>query len=146
MKKHIRKKKAQASVETILILSLITIFLLYIIDVDENILTGVEGDYTAKKMMFTLDSLIQTSNLVYQQGAGAKEKIRLSIPAHVESIELNSTVISVKLNISGEENDLYRKSSYPIMGSIPTQMGEYWFLVESHEGYVNITQWNGTWD
>ncbi len=135
-----RSRRAQAATETILVLSLIIIFLLYIVKVDYGILSTTNGDYTLRKMRFTMDTLIQASDFVYQQGDGAMTQIRLSIPAYVDNITIGNRAINVTLNISGSPTYLYQKFAYDIQGKIPTAQGDYVFSVEAYKNQVNITQ------
>ena len=141
MKKEV---KAQATLETILVLSLVITILLFIVEVDQTILTNTEHDYTLKKMQFAMDSIVHAADLVYQQGEGARIKIRLTLPAHISSFSIGHRMINATINTSGTLTTIFRKFDYDITGSLPTEQGYYWFLLESRQGGVNISLYNNT--
>jgi len=132
------KKRGQASVETIIVLALIVIFLIYIITTNQKMMSMSEKDYTLQKMKFTLETLTQSANLVYKQGIGAKTRVRLSLPAYVQNISIGYRVINVTLNITGKITHLYRTLPFNINGSMPTDEGKYWFMLTSYKDLVEI--------
>jgi len=132
------KKRGQASVETIIVLAMIVIFLIYIIETNQSMLSSVEKDYTLQKIKFTINTLTQSGNLVYKQGIGAKTRVRLSIPGHIQNISLGHRNINVTLNISDKITNFFRTLPFDINGSIPTNEGEYWFMLTSYKKLVNI--------
>ncbi|MEM4755614.1 MAG: hypothetical protein QW594_00595 [Candidatus Woesearchaeota archaeon] len=144
-KKSILRKSAllpaqgQAALETILVMSLIIIFLIFIVQLDKAIISTTESEYTIKKMGFTMESLVQSTNLVYQQGVGAKTKVKLAIPGHVKNITVGKRTINATLNISGSVSQIYRTFPYEIHGTIPKEQGTYWFIITAHETGVNIS-------
>ena len=89
------KKRGQISNELIVVLAIVLTVIAFIITVNQEVMTGVEGEYDARKAKIALDRIVQAGKLVYQQGGGAQTKIYVSIPPNVESITISGRIISL---------------------------------------------------
>ena len=135
------KKRGQISNELMVVLAIVLVIIAFIITVNQEVMTGVEGEYDARKAKIALDRIVQAGKLVYQQGEGAQTKIFVSIPPNVESITISGRTISLLMNISGEPNDIYRITDYNITGNLSRKSGNYWIKLKSEQKYVNITNY-----
>ena len=137
------KKRGQVSAEMMVILAMVFILLVFVLTVNDTIMTGIEGEYNSRKAKIAIDEVVNAGKLAYQQGEGAELKIYVTIPPHVDSIVMGGREINLTLNVSGEKNLIYTVTDFNVTGSIPSQEGNYWLRVKSERQYVNITNYYG---
>ena len=138
------KKRGQTAVEAVILIAVILIVLLSIISLRDDVMTGIQSGYYASKVKASADKLVQAATYVYHQGEGSRTVVFINIPNEVTNISLGGRLMNITLNISGKKEHLYRKTDYNINGSIPSDPGNYCIILQSHRGYVGISNYNGT--
>ncbi len=135
------KKRGQISSEMMVVLAVVLVVLAFIFTVNQTVMTGVQGEYNARKAKITLDRIVQAGKLVYQQGEGAKTKIYVSIPSNVDTITISGRTISLVMNISGEKSEIFRIADYNMTGNVSRKPGNSWIKLESKQLSVNISNY-----
>lgn len=138
------KKRCQYSTEAIIILSILLLILLSIMTFREDLIDGMSRSYYSSKARATSDLILQTAELVYSQGAGARSIIFISIPDEIVNITLSGNVMVVNLNLSNTYSSFFRTVPFRLNGTIPDERGNYCLLLESYPGYIEVSNFNGT--
>jgi hypothetical protein len=138
------KKRGQYSAEAILILSILLLVVLSIISFREDLMSGVTKTYYSSKSRTTTDLILQTAELVYHQGGGARSIIFVSIPKEMINITLSSNILVVNMNISNTPQSFFRTVPFNFNGTIPNEEGNHCLLIESFSGYVEVSEYEGS--
>jgi hypothetical protein len=138
------KKRSQYSTEAIIILSILFLILLSIISFKEELLFSMSNTYYSAKARTTSDLILQTAELVYHQGEGARSVIFVTIPQEVINITLSSNVLVVNMNISNRPSSIFRTIPFNFNGTIPSKEGSYCLEIQSFAGYVEVNTFDGT--
>lgn len=138
------KKRCQYSVEAIVLLSLLLLIVLSIISFREDLVSGVSRNYYSEKARSGIDLILNTADLVYNQGSGARSIIFVSIPKEIVNITLTNNVLFVNMNITGSFETFYRTVPFNFNGTIPSEQGNYCLLLESSINNVEVSTYNGT--
>jgi hypothetical protein len=138
------KKKSQYSTEAIIILSLLLFIILTIISFREELLFSMSNSYYSAKARTTSDLILQTAELVYHQGSGARSVIFVSIPKEVVNITLSNNILVINMNISDKITSIFRTVPFNFNGTIPSDEGNYCLELQSYSGYVEVNTFNGT--
>jgi len=117
------KKKAQISIEYIIIIGFVTIILIGIISIAFFYSGGIKDRIRLNQVNNFANKITSTAESVFFSGKPSRATINTYLPNGVESIEIieNSIVISIKLN-SGSTKTAF-SSNVPINGSITTTPG-----------------------
>jgi hypothetical protein len=121
------KNKGQTSIEVLVILAVSLIVLIFIIQTSQKSLNNYESMILEKKTDSFLNELVLASNLVYQQGYGAKTRVFLDIPENLNYINISNKTISVEF-ING--NSKYRNLNFEVAGNLPVNEGSFYADVE----------------
>ncbi len=131
-------KKAQASVEMIVILAVVlVIFGILFVVIQENY-SAYERNLKTVQGKTALREFADAADFVYSQGEGAKTKIFVTIPQGVESIEGGDNYIEMRLDLGGRIQDLIEGTETCVQGEIPTSAGGHWVLVEYAGGCIRM--------
>ena len=140
----INEKRGQAATETLILISVLFLIILYIISFSTDMMGIISGTHSSSKARSFADDIIDSSTFVYSQGAGARTTIFLEIPVEVENVTLTGNLMEIDLNIKGSEETIYRKTDYILNGSIPIESGSYCLQLISYEGYVEVNRYNAS--
>lgn len=138
------KKRGQSAVEALVLIAIILVLLAFILSFRQGVLTGMSNSYYASKAKVVADKVVQGATLVYQQGSGAKTILFVSIPKEITNITLSGHVMSLNVNITGNQETFFRKTDFVLNGSVPVGVGNYCLLLESYIGYVEVSNFNGS--
>lgn len=138
------KKRCQYSVEGIILLSIILLIILSIISFREDLISSMSQTYYSSKARTTSDLILQNAELVYYQGEGARKIIFVHIPKEIINISLSRNILIVNMNLSNTFQSFYRTVPFNFNGSIPDDEGNYCLLLEAFEGYVEVSNHEGT--
>lgn len=133
--------KGQAALEYLLITSIaLAIFspLMFFVT-QRSHETNRELDFRA--LQDSLNSLVETADLVHSQGYPAQSNVIFYMPDGVVLTEITDKRVVVKVVREGEVTDFYASSSANLTGNLPEEPGNYELNVEALEnGDVNITR------
>ncbi len=133
-------RKSQAAMEMIIILAIALSILLTILVVSNKIMTGTSGKIASTKARTAVDTLSDSTELVYQQGVGSRTRIFITLPDEIQSFTASNQTLNMQLYTGGDLKDVYRSFDFNISGTLPIEEGNYWIYAESKQGYVDITQ------
>ena len=142
---HVRKKqsffqtkKSQAAVEMIIILAVAMAVLGSIIVVNNKIMTGTSGKIESTKARIAVDNLADSAELVYQQGAGSRTRVFITLPNEIQSFTASQQTLNMQLYAGGDLKNVYRSFDFNVSGTLPTEEGSYWIYTTSIQGSVNF--------
>jgi len=129
------KKRGQAAIEMIVILAVILSILLIIIKLNSNSFSyssRLENEAKAKTFLSDVENAAKN---VYRQGIGARQKIYVVVPDNLQSINISGKTMNVVFN-----NGVIfsKKFSFNISGSVNSNEGNKFFLIEAKDSYVSI--------
>ena len=128
--------KAQAATEMIIILALALIILLHIFIFNTDMVGSVNKKLRAEKARTFLNDIGDAAELVYQQGAGSKTKLYISLPNSINTSTVSGKTISIVFK--GTNDTIYRNLDFDVNGTLPKDEGFYWIYLKSKEGHVWI--------
>ncbi len=129
-KKRIKKRRGQASLEYLIVVTLSLLILspmIYYALEYKNNLDDVKPIVDLKR---TMKLIKENSDFVFSQGIGAKISIKIVIPKQVVLIEQGDTYLKFRLRANYGEEDFVILFPYNITGSFPTQPGYYKLTIE----------------
>ena len=135
-------KRGQAALEYVVIAGIILAILIplfyYAFNISsERIVESQAAD--------TVESLSKAADEIYALSPGSKRFVWVSIPGGVQSSQINENEISLTISIAGRVSDITSRPRATIVGSIPTDQGNYRIPVELLDsGVVRIGDANDT--
>ncbi|MFW6449650.1 MAG: class III signal peptide-containing protein [Nanoarchaeota archaeon] len=130
-------KRAQGSLELILLLAVSLIVVIAIISYSDRAMDNYETVMRQKKAESALEKIHSTANEVYREGIGSKKKIFVNMPERIENISVENKTIELSFNDGGKKHTSFK---YDVAGSIPTREGGLWLEVGSGLGVVLISE------
>ncbi|MFA6088730.1 MAG: hypothetical protein WC755_02610 [Candidatus Woesearchaeota archaeon] len=138
--RKVSTKKAQGSVEFIILLAVVLIIFLIIISLNTDYIDKISGDYNTHLIKNALNDMMLSATDVYKQGSGAKTTITITLPKNLVSSEVYDREIQYIANIKGSLNEYFRSTDFQVIGSLPTSEGIHKITIEAREGYVIINE------
>ena len=133
------EKRAQSAVEFTVILAVGLMILIGVLHIFFQANDSFSGQFESAKAKAAADAVADSAEMVYNQGAGSKTKIYMTMPANVNYINITDKIVLINFYSGGKARDVYRSLSFNISGSIPTDEGNLWLYFESKQGYVLIS-------
>ena len=131
--------KAQAAFEYMAIFIIVLSFVIpvwfYLLTVQQNSVDDLYYAYAST----AVDKIAQTADLVYSQGSPAKLRLRVYIPKNVVESLINDKIVGLKLRIKSQETYVTAASTATLTGSVPSNEGLYWIVIEAMNDHVQIS-------
>ena len=137
-------KRAQTSVELIAILSMVLGIFLVIYATNVSVMDSFSSVYKTEKMKTSLNEIAAASELVYQQGQGAKTRVYIALPSGINGYTVAGQTINYSINMQGENRTFFKNLDFSVQGELPANEGEYWVNVEAITGAVSFSLHNQT--
>ncbi|MBU0460443.1 MAG: hypothetical protein KKH52_04600 [Nanoarchaeota archaeon] len=137
-----KKRKAQASMEYIVIIGIVLVLLipLFYFAINKS-----SESIKVNQAEQVVQSLSQAADEVYTLGSGTKKYVWVSIPGSVQSTSVGDSEIVLVIGMGEETSDIVGSTKAPVTGSIPLMKGTYKISVEHLEtGFVLIGVGNDT--
>lgn len=136
------RSRAQVSLEYMLIVGIIFVIMIPIFyyaareSTDQIRLNQAED---------AVNTLARTADSLYALGPGSRDYVTVTMPSGVSGSSVNGSEITLRLDIFGARSDILAFSQAPLTGSLKTDQGTYWILVEVLDsGLVKIGEGNDT--
>lgn len=133
-----RGRRGQTAMEFLIIVIIVLMFLtplwIYLAQVRGQANDQFHLSYS--KNLVT--KLAKTADLVHSQSMGAKVKMSVFMPASVQSINISSKTIMMRVLTDSGPIDVWDSTIGTVNGTLPLAEGLYWVLVESKGSYVQI--------
>jgi len=130
--------KAQTAFEymtiAIIILAFLTPVWLYVSQVQSESAEQLSLTYAKN----AVKKIAENADLVYSQRLGAKVKVGVYIPNGVEDINITGKTVIMKVYSSSGVADIFETSTANLNGTLPTDSGFHWVLIEAKGDYVQI--------
>jgi len=131
--------RSQVAIEYVILVSVFLVFLtpvwIYAYRYTSSLKQQIAIDY-AQELVNTIGDL---SDFVYSQGKPAAMTFEGAVPDHVSTANINGSLIIMTLNISAGITDIFKVCNSNVTGTIPTERGNYVFLIKAERGYVNVS-------
>ncbi len=133
------KKRAQASLEYVLIVGFALLMLMPLIIIyamQEEIIRDDVNIIQGKKIV---DSIVDNSEKVRFIGSPSKTTLEVRMPYNVEHINISNDMVLIRLRTSGDFIDIYRYSKVNLSGEIDNHPGIRKIEITAHDDFVNIS-------
>lgn len=129
-------KKAQTSVEFLMIFGVALAILLIVVLLSQQKIGDVTQTKSASDARNTVDDLASAAKDVYSQGVGAKKQVFVRIPSGYQPTE---TIIGNKIiSIEVDGTDYAAGLDFKVRGYLPNTAGGHWVWVVSEGNRVRI--------
>lgn len=132
-------RRAQASVELLVILAVALLIFLAVLSLNEDVLYSTSGEFEQTKAQTALDDIASAAELVYQQGVGSKTRVFVAIPKNVQSTAVGGNLLQMNFYHGGNLKSVYRSVDFTVSGGLPMEEGDYFLDVESTATSVLIS-------
>lgn len=132
--------RGQAAFEYLLLFSIALSILGILVWYSQSMTERNREDITVANAITAVNKIVEASNIVYTQGKPSQITLSVYIPERVSSIEFNSSLIIMKINIGSGSSDIIAMSKAPLQGNISSDSGVKKIRVVAEDNYVNITE------
>ncbi len=123
--------RAQAAFEYMLVVIIALAFMIplwvYLITVN----TEANDELSLSYARNAVDAIASAADLVYTQGAPAMVRIRVNMPAGVESASLTNNTIILNVRRGAGPTTVFATSRARLNGTLPTSGGSYWLDIRA---------------
>ena len=131
-----RCRRAQASVELMVILAVSMLALLVVYSLTTTQTLQIQAQQRVQAAQTAADSIALAANDVFFQGTGAKKRIFIILP---DDVNASASLISGKeVNYRIGRTDVFSVADANIVGNIPATPGGHYLTLVAHEDYVSI--------
>lgn len=130
----IMKKRGQVSVEFIVLLGVLLLFLILLVNISSDMLVGSKKTIDNSQINAFFDALENAGGNVYYQGYGARANVAVILPENVESILFNGK----QMVIVAGGNRYFRNFDFNITGNLSVK-GRGYVSAEAKNGYVEYS-------
>ncbi len=129
-------RKAQTSVEFIIILAVALVILLVILGISTQQMKSISVSKSKSDAQASVSELAAAVDSVYKQGEGARKQVFVTIPSGVDPARTYISNQSININVLG--SDVFATTQAEVRGTLPTAPGGYWLWVVAKSGRVEI--------
>lgn len=133
------KKKAQAALEYMMIISIALVLLVPLISVSQQFLGDISDSMRTVSLSEAMDSIEEGMERVEGQGENARITMDVEIPSRVVSAGVEDGYFYYVMEVDDIESDYYRTTDFDIEGSLPTEEGIHTLYVENRGDVVYVT-------
>jgi len=138
--KYLEKSSyGQISLEFAIIIGFVTLILIPLISVFYFQIRDTNNQIIVQQCYKIAKEVVDKSEQVYYLGAPSKTVLKVYIPEHVESIQINNKEVVFKIKIAGTLSDAVAISDVNITGTISPTEGIHYISVEAMGAYVKVT-------
>lgn len=138
--RFLNRRKAQSSVEFILILIVVLVVFLAIIQMNSKYMNNASKQYSNSLLKGSLKELKTNIEDVYKQGEGARTSFEIILPENIQSTSIENNQVLVRLNDSGYIDDYFEIFDFKVAGSLPTSSGTHIVSLYSKDGFVVVNE------
>ncbi len=131
-------KRAQAATETIIIIAIALVIFLAVFVYNQTNISNVASAFEVTMARSAVDTIANTAELMYQQGAGAKTKVYVNFPSSIKSVSVQNQTLSLVLYGQNSDITIYRNLDFTLVGELPTSEGNQWIIIYSGGTYVSV--------
>ncbi len=116
-------KRGQGATELLIILGVGLAVLIILFQFSSDSLFGYSSSFRDRQAQEALNQIKHSSELLYQQGNGAKTKVYITLPEGIESAVISNTTISI---LFSNGNTIYENFDFSVDGTLPINSGGHW--------------------
>jgi uncharacterized protein (UPF0333 family) len=131
--------RAQVAFEYLVIVIIVLAFLTPLWIYLSQVKTQTVGELSLSYAKNAVKKIADASDLVYSQRLNAKVRIGVYIPRNVQEINITGKMIDMRVLSDSTLVDVFENTKADLNGSLPTNEGFYWILVEAKGDYVQIS-------
>jgi uncharacterized protein (UPF0333 family) len=132
----VSQKKAQLSIEYLILTGIILIFLL-------PILYYAFSNSIQNLKMHQANELVkriaETADTLYILGPGSQDTIKVIVPGGVENITFGNRQVYLRIKIFTNVSDVIAETKANINGSIKTKAGSYFIKIKNEDDVIQVT-------
>jgi len=135
----VKRKKAQAGVEYMIILGFITFAITLVLVLAISYSGNIKDRVKLNQAENFATQLVNSAESVFFAGEPSKTTVRLYLPEGIQNIEIISDYLVITMKVSTGENKRAYKSRVPIQGNIAIGEGIRKLSLEAKEDYVLVS-------
>jgi hypothetical protein len=137
--KDISAKKAQISVEYMMIIGFATLMALPLLLVYYNYSADASEAVASGQALQIARAIADSSESVYFLGYPSQTTLKLNFPDNIQSINLSNREIVFRMKNRQRTADIVQVSSVNLSGDLPIKPGPHTVTIVAQDGYVQIT-------
>ncbi len=132
--------KGQAAVEYMIIIGIAMAILVPLFVILNSYTYETRSDLKIRALEDSMDSIAESSNMVYFQGYPAKMSVNLYVPEGVVMTNVSDNLFRVRVRYGNGYTDIVSMTDAIVNGSLPTKAGIYKITIKAVEdGWVNVS-------
>lgn len=100
---------------------------------------GTRTQISSNQVLLVARKVVDNAEAMYALGKNAKTSFRVYIPGGVTSSTISNNEVIFTFSAGTGQRDVAYASTVNISGTLPTSSGTYTIIIETMEGYVNVT-------
>jgi len=132
--------KGQAAIEYMIIIGIAMAILVPLFVILNSYTYDTKSDLKTRALEDSLDSIAESSSMVYFQGYPAKMSVNLYVPEGVIMTNVSENFLMVRVRHGSGYTDIVSTTDAIVNGSLPTKAGIYKITIKAVEdGWVNVS-------
>ncbi|MBI2653448.1 hypothetical protein HYX02_01420 [Candidatus Woesearchaeota archaeon] len=131
--------KSQVSVEYMLIMGFAALMTIPLLLIYYTYSSESSESVAASQSLQIARRIVDASESVYYLGKPSQTTLKLNFPDKIQSTNLSSREVVIKLKTKNGVTDIVQVSSVNMSGSLPTTQGIHIITLKAEDGYVQIT-------
>jgi len=134
-------KRGQAAIETMVILAVSVLILIFLYAASHDKITGASEDVQQIQIKNSLRKVADAVDFVYSQAPGASTEVLVTIPPILEKITVNGHNLEYTVSIGGNLRERLPIITTAIMkGEISKTPGTRYVVIKNEGEYVSISK------
>lgn len=134
-----RHPKSQVSVEYMLVMGFAALMTIPLLLIYYTYSSDTSDSVAVSQALQIARKIVDSSESVYYLGKPSQTTLKLNFPDRIESTNLSSKEVVLKIKTKNGVTDIVQVSSVNMSGSLPTTQGIHIITVKAEDGYVQIT-------
>jgi len=132
--------KGQVAVEYLIIIGIAMAIIVPLFVILDSYTYNTRNDLKTRALEDSLDSIAESSSMVYFQGYPARMSLNLYVPEGVVMTNVSENLLRVRLRYGDGYTDIVSTTDAIVNGSLPTKAGTYKITIKAVEdGWVNVS-------
>jgi len=125
-------KKAQSATEYLIILSIVITIIGMLMGSAYQMLNTSEIKKRNLQVQDMIDELGKASELVFQEGQGAKTKVYVTIPQGITGYRRTGTTLYINISLGNDDAHFTYPLNFPFTLTLPKTPNSYWINITSN--------------
>ena len=133
------RKKAQVSIEYMLIIGFVTIITIPLIIIYHSFIQDSNDEISSTQINQVAKKVVDAAESVYYLGEPSQTTLKVNIPSQIILANLSNNELVLKIRTTSGSADIVRSSAVNITGSFPLNKGTYTLTIKAKSNYVEVS-------